>query len=326
MTPDMLDALTGLYLSSATRGARAPRTFRLDSDGATLTVRVPAPAVLAEVEGLLPGPGAGIYRTGTAGLASASGAPLSWSTRDLADRLVERLAALPDRPGAGPAYGALRTLCRESTRYAAEYALDVVKAWRRSLPKVPEPEVEKAEPRVRQYPKDETARKAERRERYRLQEEESSRYFFEGWRAHGWAEDEDGEPVEAPPAPGARAYAAALLARAVGVLEALVDAEETVDEAEEIPARVPGPRRFYGVGDEVLGRRKKTEDGRAYWTVPDMKEDDVTLYTDEEIREALEVREIVARLREQRDRLQARPAATGTDGAVVDLEERRRSR
>lgn len=324
MKPETLDALAALYLTSATRGAKAARTYRLDSDGASLAVTVPAPAVLAAVDGLLPGADAGIYRTGTAGLATESGAPLSWSLRDLAERLVERLADLSDRADAGQPYRDLRVFCRESEGLAADYALDVVKTWRRSLPKVPEPEVARA-PRVRQYPKGEAARKAERRERYRVQEEASSRYFFEGWRAHGWAEDEDGEPVDASPAPGARAYAAALLSRAVQVLEGLVDAEVTVDDDGDIPARVPRPRPFYRVGDEVLGRRRKTEDGRAYWTVPNetKKGEDVNLYTDEEIREALEIREIIARLREQRDRLQIPHRANGTDGTVVPLRGRR---
>lgn len=321
MKPETLDALASLYLPSGTRGARAPRTFRLDSDGTTISVRVPAPATLARVEGLLPGAEAGIYRTGTAGLATASGSPLSWSLRDLAERLVERIAGLPTRADASPAYGALRTLCRESSRLAPEYALDVVKAWRRSLPKVPEPEVER-ESRVRQYPKEETARKAERRERYRRQEEESSRFFFRGWL--------EGDEDAPPPAPGSRAYALALLREAVDVIGALADVEETVDDADEIPARVPGPRTFYRIGDEVLGhKRKRTRDGDAYWTVP-AKEDRMTKDTRdafaeavldrvarlvlEENREALE--SFIAEAVHERDRLEA---ATGTDGTIVPL-------
>ncbi|QYJ04231.1 hypothetical protein KUV85_00690 [Nocardioides panacisoli] len=308
LSPDTLDALAALDLP---RGGPRPRALRLDSDGVTLTATLPAPATLAATPELFPdGESAGICRVGrSGGLTTTSGEPLSWSLHDLAARLVARLADLPDRDDAGAVYRDLRLVARESPRLATAYAVDTARAWWRTLPA-------RSQRRERRYPKGETARKTERRERYRHQEEASSRYYLDGWRT-GWDGDEEA------PAPGSRAFAATLLADAVAMLSELADAEETVDDDGEIPARAPGPRRFYGVGDEVLGARRKTEDGRAYWTVPEM-EDDVTLYTDEEIREAQEVREIVTRLREQRDRLGLSPRATGTDGDVVDLAQHRR--
>lgn len=329
MKPTTLDALASLYLHSATRGTRAPRRFTLDDHGTPVRVTVPAPASLAEVDGLLPGAESGLRRTGTSGLTTQTGEPLAWSLRDLAGRLVERLADLPDRADAGEPYRNLRTLCAVSDRFAPEYALDVVKAWRRTLPRFEQP-VEH-DPHVRQYPTGETDRKSERRARYRHQEEESARYYFRGW-ASGW----DGE--ETPPEPGSRAYATQLLTEAVDLLEQLVDAEETVDDQAETPARVPGPRRFYGVGDELLGDRKKTNTGRAYWTVPEEAPVSTTPTADrfaeavldrvarlawEENREGLTayLEEAVA----ERDRI-FYPATGTDDGAVVDLEQRRRSR
>lgn len=123
------------------------------------------------------------------------------------------------------------------------------------------------------------------------------------------------------------------------------------DEAVPLRPRVPGSLRFYGVADEVLGPRSpRSTGGLRFYTIPDTQGGTMPNTKTKDSRDAFAeaVLDRVARLAweergadleaylsglvEARDRHEERDssgrfeAATGTDGAVVDLEQRRRSR
>lgn len=135
----------------------------------------------------------------------------------------------------------------------------------------------------------------------------------------------------------ARDYAAAVRARGTHA-DRLEEWDEVADD-EDLPLRprVLSSARFYGVADstEFLGPRSpRSTGGLRFYTIPDTRGGTVpNKITDEEFEAALRISEIVDRLRDHKARHTATrdaagrfAAATGTDGVVVDLDERRRSR
>ncbi|WP_157520269.1 hypothetical protein [Nocardioides dokdonensis] len=106
--------------------------------------------------------------------------------------------------------------------------------------------------------------------------------------------------------------------------------EEYADEW-DLPLRPRVPRRsvFFSTADEVLGKRS-TYRGQQVYTIPDTRGGTMpNTITREEISEALEVREIVAALREHKRRHSSRRDSGGrfapaADGTVVPLDSRRR--
>ena len=356
MTPDTLDALATLRVQAG-RG----EPFRRDLERLGVALELPAPGATARVLDLFPG--ATLLRRG-ATVVLPDGSVPSWTLQEVAERLVDSWAALPDRADAGRSYRDLRLVAVEARGVALEYALQVVGAWRDAL----EPAPEEERPRRARRPRTpDRTRKRASRERLREDEEVSSRWALEGLLSGDWT---DG----APPAPGSRVRPATLHRRASREVSTVVeDREETLsgtppepdgDEdaegfrerlraweerdgsrtpeerlqgweayAEEwgypLRPRVPGRSLFYGVADEVLGKRR-TLNGRDVYTIPDTRGGTMPdTITHEEITEALEIREIVRALRDHKRRHATRRdgsgryAATGTGGAVVDLDSRR---
>ncbi|GAA1910605.1 hypothetical protein GCM10009737_10030 [Nocardioides lentus] len=337
-----LDTLAALKIRA---GRGEPVRKRLDSEGARVSVTLPHPEYLARTLGTATLFGVTedltLYRTGSSGVAHADESPVSLQAR--ADVLVEGWAALPARTDEGAVYRDLRIVSTTSPGVARDYALQVLRRGRDLLEPAPARRPRRPGRGTRTPDRD---RKRSSRERLREDEETSSRWLLAGYLS-GW-----GDATEAPP-PGEEVlrtalygmarerlgdvveeYAEDVTAPAPGSPSWFRDLAERLEEwewraeDEDLPLRprVPGSRRFYSVADEVLGESREIRSRQHVYNVPDTRGGAVSLYTDEEIREAAEVREIVARLREQRERLGSRPAATGTVGAVVDLEERRRSR
>lgn len=329
---DTLDTLAGLEIRA---GRGEPVRRRLDSEGLGVLVTLPDPEYLARTLGcgaLFPDE---VRRNGSAGLVLADGSAPSWSLQDLASGLVESWAALPSRDDEGPVYRDLRTVSTVSAEFAHGYALQVLRQARGLLEEAP-PAPARRPGRGTRTP--DVERKRSSRARLQADEEESSRWWLDGWLS-GWGNEDEA------PSPGDQVRSTVLLGIARKSLEEIVSEyvedvtdpapgspswfrslaerlDEWADRVEEegLPARprVPGARRFYGVATEVLGEPVEGRARAKVYTVPESRGGGM-FYTDEEIREAAEVREIVARLREQRERLGARPAATGTDGTVVPI-------
>ena len=339
---DTLDTLAALKIRA---GRGEPIRRRLDSEGARIAVTLPDPEYLARTLGTATlfeiADDVTLYRTGSSGVVLEDETPVSLQAR--ASALVESWAALPTRTDEGPVYRDLRIVSTTSPEAARDYALQVLRRGRDLLEPIPARRPRRPRRGTRSPDRD---RKRSSRERLREDEETSSRWFLAGYLS-GW------DDADEAPAPGEEILRTVLYGMARERLEEVVeeyaedvtapapgspswfrDLAERLEEwewraeEEDLPLRprVPGSRRFYSVADEVLGEPREIRSRQHVYTVPNTRGGAMSLYTDEEIREAAEVREIVARLREQRERLGSRPAATGTDGAVVDLEQRRRSR
>lgn len=339
-TPDYLGALAALRDGGRHRAhpGDRPRRLRLDVG---ITLEAPGPRVLANVLALpwLTARGQEILRprSGAALLARRVGTdeePQPLDLRALASDLGTMLAALPDRPDAGRPYRNARDLVRHAepaTRDA--YLLDVVRYLRR-LPDVetwtaPRP----AAPTLGRPPASTPAqRKAAQRARDAYAEEDTARVWLRHYLT-GW-----GEPHEAP-TPGARVPAPELFSEAAAWAEDVVDeysSEEDTSEGSEWAAfaqregyplrpRVPGRTRFYTTADGVLGARR-TIRGIPHYAIPLPKEPDMDLLAERVIDRAAEIlAEDVRRLYRSGDKVGAllrqreRLAATGTDGAVIDL-------
>lgn len=325
--------------------SRRPRSLRLDSDGLGITVEIPAPRVLVEVLDLFPDD-VEVFRRGQA-LATrprgsdATGDDLqALDLTDEARRLVEFFAGLPDRDDAGRPYNDLRLFARASPDLAESYLLEVLRALRSTLSTAPRP------PRPARGGTSAAERKRRSRERIRVEEDSSARWWLENYLS-GFD-----DPEEAP-APGTRVAAPDLYALASEALAEVVEeydeevtdprpgspnfflslaerAEEweeyADDEGYPLRPRVPSSLRFYAVAEEVLGpRSSRSTGGLRYFTIPNLKEDGMTsTITREEIEEALEVREIVSALRDHKRRHETKRDTGGrfapaADGTVVPL-------
>ena len=313
-----------------------PVRARLDADGLGIAVELPGPRILAETYAAprLRELGLDVYRNGAALLTRPTGTeadPVAADQLDLAADLLATLAGLPDRPDAGAPYRDLRLLATNpaSAGTATAYCRDVVAAIRRHAPQWrPRAERPPIDRRPATTPAD---RVKAHRERVRTAEVASAR-----WWLHGYLHDEDD-----PATPGARLDAAALYALAAETLAELAeDGEPIDDDAPDVLFRVPGPRTFYEVADDVLGARRRSHGVRVYF-IPDpaAKPEEASMNLTDAVLERVidrladetlatygdDVRDEIARRLGAGDRLGAltlqreRLAATGTDGTVVDL-------
>lgn len=307
-----------------------PVTFKLDADGSGVSIELPGPRIMAETFAL---PWLrerfDVYRSGSALLVRPKGAddePAPLNQLALAVDLRAVLAALPDLPTAGRPFEDSRKAAESGGARMDAYLASVVVLVRRiaSVWKAPAAVVDVA-PALTP-----AARKAAQRDRDRAAETASAREWLEGYLA---ADNE-------PPAPGDRVNAAELYDDAAEVIGDYVEYGETREDGGTY--RVPRRRVFFAVADELFGAsRKRGAQGSALaYTIldPSTRQEITMNLADAVIERAVEklademvdefgdgVRsEIVARLRSG-DRSgalnlqRAHLAATGTDGAVLDL-------
>lgn len=339
-TPDYLGALAALRDGGRhrTHPGDRPRRLRLDVG---ITLEAPGPRVVAAVLALpwLTARGQEVLRprSGPALLVRCVGTddePQPLDLHALAADLGAVLAALPDRPDAGRPYRDARDLARHAepaTRDA--YLLDVVRYLRR-LPDVRTWTPPRADaPATEQPPATSPAqRKAAQRAREKSAEEDTARVWLRHYLT-GW-----GEPDEVP-APGSRVPAPTLYSDAAAWAENVLDEYSTevdtsegsewatyaAEEGYPLRPRPLGRTCFYRTADGVLGARR-TIRGTPHYVIPSPKEPAMDLLAERVIDRAAEIlAEDIRRLYRsgarrdalllQRDRL----AATGTDGAVVDL-------
>jgi hypothetical protein len=301
---------------------RKPLRLKLESG---LSIEAPGARYLAEVFALpLLDEVRDVYRSGAVILARPSGSdavPDLLTQQDLTQELRTALLALPERSRAeaGRPYRDLRLFVSEAERATVDtYLRDVVAAVRSLAPKWSPP---KARP-VRGPAKTPTEIKAAQRERKRAAEAASAREWLESYLAND----------EEPPTPGARIGAPALYELAAEAIEDYVDGGMELEDG--TPYRVPGPRQFYAVADEVLGARRYSH-GERFYVVPEpetAEEQDpmhqsladavfdrvvekIAASVEDEIRERLRSGDRLGALLLQRNH----HCATGTDGAAIDL-------
>lgn len=345
MTPTPADMLARLTDGGRYRHRSAAyETFkppRLDSG---VTLELPGFATLAEAY-IVPmlRERFDVYRRGAAILTRPAGTdaePQPLNQLALAQQLVEQFAALPPREDAGRPYKDLRLFATESlpgTR--ADYIGAAIRTARGQLPAW-RPPVERIERGPAKTPAE---RKAAQRARDRALEEASARAWLTGYLT-GW-DDEDEAPVA-----GSRVEAAELCADAIETI-ADYDADEPIDEDDpDGPVYViPSARTFYRVADELLGARRRRNDGSRFYVIPappaQPKENNMDTIAEavlervtqqlteetlaefgpsilQQIRAQLMAGKPASALTLQREHL----AATGTDGAVVDLADARARR
>ncbi|UQU64877.1 hypothetical protein COUCH_00470 [Couchioplanes caeruleus] len=231
--------------------------MRLKLD-AGYAVELPAARTLARVWALpVLETGSEVYRSGSALLRRPHGGtddPVPADFRQLADKLADRLAALPDRTDAGAVYRALRMCGVEADRawFAGVYLLSVLRAVRAAARAWRPPSAQ----RRRDASPLTAAERARRSHAARLaREAEVSATWVRRWLVTA--------------TPGERVLARALYDAACAELE----------------GDLPGLRVFYRAGDDLLGRRTRTAAGYSY-RVPDSATADVLL--DEIARVALD--------------------------------------
>lgn len=283
MPPDTLDRLTRLRLRP---GARPAFRRKLDDDGAGVAVTLPHPKDLVHALGSLTSKA--LFRTGSTGVVREDGTGVDLT--EVARVLVSSWSALPDRADAGAVYRDLRTLARISPQRAAlEYAVEVVAAWRLSLPRPPRRKAADGGPRT--PPKTTQERVRSHRARAVQAEEDSGRWWLDGYLS-GWGDEDQ------TPAPGTRVTAPALLRSCREDLNPIIEryrdeveaprvapyAAQTLEErlatwkteaVEEdglpVRPRVPGRNRFYSLAEDVLGPSVSHAGTRVY-TIPAPRE------------------------------------------------------
>lgn len=312
--PSPIDALAALRDGNA----RDPKPLRLKLDTG-LSIDAPGARYLADVFFLpLLRQDRDVFRSGAVILARPSdseAAPTPKNHQELAEELRAALLALPERSSAeaGRPYRDLRLFVAEAESSTVDaYLRDVITGVRLLAPTWRPPKVRRERGRA----KTGAELKAAQRERQRAQAKAA---------AEAWLLDY----LENDAEPGARILAPDLYEIAES------DAFSTPDfEA----AHEPGPRQFYAVADEILGTRRYSH-GQRFYVIPEpaTNEEEEPMHDSladavfdrvvEKIAANVEA-EIMQRLRSG-DRLGAlllqreHHAATGTDGAVVDLTARR---
>lgn len=275
-----------------------------DPDGERHPARMPSPVAMAETfaRPLVEARFGVVHRLPGGALVTADGERLSPDT--LRAIVLDALLTLPARDGLAPhaAYTAvLRVAADETERaYLARYALEVAQACtRRDVFPAP-PAAPKPAPAPRQA-KTPAQWKADQRARDRAAEVASARAWLEVY----LAEDPSPRTVAAP----------ALYELAADAIESFVDDEETHEDG--TPWRVPGPRTFYAIADEVLGARTRDRAGVRFYSIPQPTPEETpvsTAHPDDVL--ADELLERIARLgwEEEREHLRAvldrRKAAT----------------
>jgi hypothetical protein len=258
MTPqDSLAALTDARFRE--RRSEQPVKGRLDVG---VTYEIPGPRLLASAFAL---PWLverfDVYRDGAAlslRAKGSTGAPTSVDQLALAEELRATLAALPERSDAGRPYRDLRVFAAHALPgTVTNYLRDTVTAVRRLAPawRPPQP------PRPPRGPALTPAeRKAAQRDRDRASEIASARWWLESLL------DEADDDL----AVGERITAAALYELASDTLGDLADDAEPLDanDPDGPIARVPGPRVFYAVADDLLGTRRRGAHGAQTYVVP----------------------------------------------------------
>lgn len=242
MTPRLILDADGLARLRVALGREArslrPVRLRLDDAGEQISLDLPGVDYLAALLAL----DRPAYRDGTSLLADDEALDLG----ALADGLRDTLAGLPDRPDAGEAYLDLRLAARMTSPAFGAYLLDVVRAYRRSLPAVPK------RPKAPRTAAGKTHAEHCRESRARLLADEEASVL--AWLS-ALLDPED-------PPPLGRALVADLHAQAVEALLDWRDGGDVLDNGREI--REPGPRVFARVLDRYLGPRTRTKNGNAY--------------------------------------------------------------
>lgn len=241
---------------------RTWRRFVTDEDGEQHSAAIPSPVAMAEAfaRPLLEQRFGSVHRRPGGTLIVEDGSPLPETV--IRDLLLATLLALPPREGLGPydAYTGVRRVVADdpSGDALSRYALHVARACARRdmFPAPPVPASPKRAPRVSKTP---AQWKADQRARDRSAETQSARAWLELYLAEA--------------EPGAVA-AGALYALASESITDYID-----DEAEHedgTPWRVPGPRTFYAIADDVLGPRRRASQGVRTYRIPDPEETDVS--------------------------------------------------
>lgn len=226
------------------------------------TLQVPGPRVLATTYAL---PWLrerfDAVRSGGSTLALSAlpgGEPTLLNRLELERDLRQAIEALPEDHTAGRPYTDLRAYVGAAIpAHVDAYLHEVIGYMHRELPqwrRPPAPRPARAEP-----VKTPTEQKAAYRARVAAAEITSARWWLDGYL--------DPENDEAPE-PGARLSAPDLYARARDAIESLAeDGEPIDDDTPDVLFRLPGPRTFYAVADDVLGARRRSH-GVAYYTFP----------------------------------------------------------
>lgn len=316
---------------------RKPFRLKLDSG---LSIEAPSPRRLAEVFVVpLLRERAEIYRQGAGLLKRPQGsadAPAPLPLADLASAIGRKLADLPElkTTDAGRPYRDARALALHGEpATVGAYLANVARAVVTLAPKYRRPAAEVERPPAMTA----AERKAAQRARDRAAEISSARWWLEGYLT-GWDGDDEA------PAPGSRVPAAELYDLAVDAIEETVDeyeglmpgeSWEDIAEEDNLPERPRVPRRriFYEVADELLGTRRRGAHGSALqYVIPEPpttteEEPDVDPVTFELVLDRL-TDKLAAQFTEAAatGKPADRPAATGTDGAVVDLATARATR
>lgn len=240
-----------------TRRDEQPRKLKLDSG---LSLEFPGPRLLATTL-VLPWlrERYDVYRLGGAILTRPSGTldePTGLNRRTAAEDLRAVIAALPSRTDAGRPYRDLRLFVAHGTPDSVAAYLGEALAAVRLLAaewRPPRPIVDRA-PGLSPV-----ERMAAKRERDRTAEVASARWWLE------LTLDDPDEDL----ATGARVTAAVLYELAADTLADMIDDAELLDDDDpaSVP-RVPGPRVFYSVTDEVLGARRRGTNGAQTYTIP----------------------------------------------------------
>lgn len=202
-----------------------------------------------------------VYSLGGAILTRAIGSldePKAVDQASLAADVAALLRQLPPRPDAGRPYRDLSLFITEASPSRVNaYLTDVTRSTRALAPRW-RPARPASERRAPLTP---AQRKAAQRTRNRAAEVASARWWLQA------AIDEGTDELDGP-----RIVAADLYEHAREVIAEYADDQEPIDPEDEnsLTFRVPGPRTFYAVADEVLGPRRRGTNGTLIYVVPEL--------------------------------------------------------
>lgn len=233
---------------------RTLRPLVTDAGGERHAAPIPSPVAMAEAfaRPLLEQRFGTVYRQPGGALVTQDGLVLTQP--GIHTLVLAAIMALPPREGLGPydAYtGILRAVADDpSGGYLRRYALNVARACaRRDV--FPAPPAEPGPARPPRTAKTSAQWKADQRARERSAETQSARAWLELY----LAEAEPGNVA-----------AGDLYALASEGIRDYIDDESAHDDG--TPWRVPGPRTFYAVADEILGPRRRGAQGVRHYSIP----------------------------------------------------------
>lgn len=241
---------------------RTLRPLLFDEAGELHAAPIPSPVAMAKAfaRPLLEDHFGAIHRHPGGALATDDGQTLTESA--VSDLVLDALLHLPPREGLGPydAYtGVLRLVADDpSSPRLSQYARNVARACaRRDVFPAPPPPLERD--RAPRVAKTSAQWKADQRARDRSAETQSARAWLELYLAEA--------------EPGAIAASELYALASEGIPDYIDDEAEHEDGT---PWRVPGPRTFYAIADDVLGPRRRASQGVRTYRIPDPEETDVS--------------------------------------------------